>query len=267
MRATGGTPTHRVHEITDERVPHLPIYARFYESPAAQTLTIFMPSAVPTSARRRHPRYARARWVPDLPQTHILCLADPALGAHEDLRAAWYIHPAVDVIQELAHFVSELASGIGVESDAMLLYGSSLGGFGALALASYLDGSTAFAEIPQISVPQWPIPSALDAIDTLLLDGDFGSHLALHPEQFSLKARLQHSGRIPNYRIITNRSDPSLLDQKEFHTWASQSSAPEAPAMSDFDLTSVTTGHTPLPRAYAVRQIAAHLGSRPVGTL
>ena len=56
------------------------------------------------------PVFHRWSWAEDLPDFAVLTIADPALRQDAELDGAWFIHPEVDVVREIAAVVAFLAS-------------------------------------------------------------------------------------------------------------------------------------------------------------
>ncbi|MDI3242494.1 hypothetical protein QK292_13155 [Arthrobacter sp. AL08] len=132
--------------------------------------------------------------------------------------------------------------------DMVTLYGSSMGGFGALMIAASLPGARAVAEVPQLDLLQYPDPEALADVERLALAGTSLRNIEdKHPERVNVLARFRHSGRIPPFTLITNRADSAHSEALDF--LASVNSI--APTMSSVGPTSVH--QTPRPEGHAVQ--------------
>ncbi|AXC50729.1 hypothetical protein DRW48_14510 [Paracoccus suum] len=105
-----------------------------------------MPSAID---RTKHvlPVFSRGRWAREgIFPGDVLCIADPTLELDERLCIGWCIgDERNDAIPQLAEFVSSFARAGSIPSERIVIYGSSAGGFAALALAAQIEGSTAVA--------------------------------------------------------------------------------------------------------------------------
>lgn len=111
-----------------------------------QALFVLMPSAVDRK-RMTLPAFNRWTWASNgfFPGS-VLCIADPTLGLHDDLALGWLLGDSQNcATEELACFITELAKSKGIPNSKIVIYGSSAGGFAALALASFIDGSIAVA--------------------------------------------------------------------------------------------------------------------------
>ncbi|MGP5680270.1 hypothetical protein ACTXPX_15110 [Glutamicibacter arilaitensis] len=194
----------------------LPIHGKLTQRDEADTLICFMPAAISKSIDRNPFQLSRFRWRESLPKHHVLALADPAISIHHELRGGWYLHPEVDLITELAETVQEVIDVLGLDNQNVLFYGSSLGGYGALAMASLIERSAAISEVPQINVSKWPINSAIRNIEKYLIKKTFDEFKHEFPHMVDLRSRFAHSGNVPNFRIVTNSEDPSFALQKEF---------------------------------------------------
>ncbi|MGO0577038.1 alpha/beta hydrolase family protein [Ornithinimicrobium panacihumi] len=160
------------------------------------------------------------------------------------------MHPFHDVIAAVGQVCQELAERAGIASNRIVFYGSSLGGFSAIAAASQIEGARAVAEVPQIDVSDW-FPRPVAALETKLLGKPIDEFRQTHPERLNLKDRLVHAWRAPAIRLITNPEDRSYSEQVDFFTWLRNSQLPAA-GPSELILTSDTSGHEVLSQARAV---------------
>lgn len=151
-----------------------------------------------------------------MPNQHVMALADPAMGLDESLFGAWFLHPKVDLLEEMAAVVQGQVERLNLENRQVLFYGSSLGGFGALGMASLLPGSSAISEIPQIDVPQWASQGAVRKLETKILGMPFEEFRLARPEMVDVRDRFRKSGLIPPFLLVTNESDFTLDLHKEF---------------------------------------------------
>lgn len=223
------------------------IYSSISVSPIAENLVVFMPSAIsPRGKNSRKRIYSRFSWAEDFPKSNVLCLADPAREAHPEVLGAWYIDPDYDVISEIGNYVSEVAQTLNIPQNRIVIYGSSLGGFGAIALASLIPGAKALAEVPQIDVRNW-ISEAISDIETHITHSSLSDYSREFPEQLSLQARLIKSSYIPEFRMISNIGDRSYNDQLELLRWCHDSELPKGEEQALL-LTSKEHGHKPLSR-------------------
>lgn len=120
--------------------------AAMYIPAAAKRLFVMMPSAVKRDLVTL-PCFSRWTWAfKGVFPGHVLCLADPTLNAHPELGLGWFLgnheHCATD---EIAGFVTQLAASKGIAREDIFIWGSSAGGFAALALAAKIPGATAVA--------------------------------------------------------------------------------------------------------------------------
>lgn len=145
------------------------------------------------------------------------------MGLHEQLRGAWFLHPTVDVIASISSTTAALAQSIGATS--VLIYGASLGGFGALSMAALLPNARAVAEVPQIDFGSWQ-QSAITEVEEFILGRPLHDHRADHPERVSVIARFHAAKRVPPYLIVTNTREPVFEEQLAFHRWVSEHRPP-----------------------------------------
>lgn len=220
----------------------------------ADSLLILMPSAIHQKRRGQPgPIFSRLSWESSWSHSHILALTDPALDRHPGPSGAWFIDPDYDVIAEIATFVQLKAKQLNVNAERILFYGSSIGGFGAIGAAAHLPQAAAVAEIPQINVEKW-LPSAVSAIEKYITIEPISEYASSRNEQIHLKGRIEKAGTIPRTRIISNSYDASLNDQLDFVKWCQSSELPRGGPV-ELIITSVTNGHVPLEREYAVQWV------------
>lgn len=234
-------------EHKDTRLDGLPIYYKATNRENPQSLIVFMPAALSINRPdRSKPIYSRSTWGAMWPESEIMAFADPALQQAEELNAAWFLHPDYDIIQNIADITHEHAERLGLGADKIMFYGSSLGGFGAIAAASCIKGARAVAEIPQIDLENW-MRSAWRLLEQHIMDMPIGEYRKIRPEQLSLQDRLLKSGRVPAIRLITNPDDRQREEQYEFFSWARTCSLPKMGPFEFIDTTEVS-GHAALPK-------------------
>ncbi|WP_460702943.1 hypothetical protein [Luteococcus sediminum] len=179
-----------------------------------------------------------------VPRQEVLAFADPAMLQHPRLRGAWYMHPRHDVIEAFAQIVTEILDELRLDPSRLTIYGSSLGGFGAISLASSLPGSRALCEVPQLDFAGW-FPTAVKEVETYITRMPIEDYRVLHPEQVSVLSRMERSGHIPAITIITNPGDRLFEQQKGLLDWVRQS---DLPSQGEVNLvvTTLTDGHAVL---------------------
>lgn len=211
-----------------------------------QSLLVFMPAALDKDRPdRSRPTFSRWSWANHFSDSTVISIADPALAISPELDAAWFLHDELDLIALISQFISEYARAHSIPEGNILFYGTSLGGFAALACASLIPGSTASAEVPQIDVENWLLnkPEQLAAIEQHLLRGEsLSAFRAIHPERVNLRDRFRQAGRVPNFLIHTNPGDQSYNDQKNLIEWITESDLPTTGA--ELLVTTRLNGHT-----------------------
>lgn len=102
------------------------------------------------------PKFDRWSWYRMFPGS-VLCISDPTLRlAPEELRIGWYLGTAEhDWMRAMAGLVAAIAGRLGLPTEAIVCYGSSAGGFGAIALAAELGSATAVAINPQTDAARY----------------------------------------------------------------------------------------------------------------
>lgn len=125
------------------------IYPALYFPPPTPTegmnfLFVMLPSAVDRNSMEL-PCFHRWTWALDgLFPGSVLCIADPTLEANKNLSLGWLIgNKTNDATKELAYFIKKFAKQEKIPEERIVFYGSSAGGFAALALAAHVEGSVA----------------------------------------------------------------------------------------------------------------------------
>lgn len=213
-----------------------------------------MPAAISRTITRDPNQLTRFTWHEEMPNQHVLALADPAMGLDDEILGTWYLHPTTDLLEEMALMVRYQVERLGLTNDQVLFYGSSLGGFGALGMASLLPGSSAISEIPQIDIARWPIAGAIRAIESRIIGMPFDQFRISYPEMVDVRDRFGKSNLIPPFLLVTNESDTSLEIHKEFMEDVNTSNLPKV-GQQQLMLTDKASGHKALSRNLALSLI------------
>ena len=127
----------------------------FFRSPGSDVLLVFLPSV---NGKSVYPYFPRKSWADALAKKYnVLYISDPyqPLPQYKESMGSWFISPDGKLTLEvLAKALVEVKKNIGARE--IVLYGSSMGGYAALILASLIDGSKAIAECPQIYLKNHP---------------------------------------------------------------------------------------------------------------
>lgn len=126
--------------------------AYFVDAPG-DVLTVYFHGATDRS-RFSMPRYERLRTMPTLGLGPVMFLSDPCLDLDSRMMLSWYVgNEELDLHLALARMVEAYARHKGIEK--VLLVGNSGGGFAALQLAAYLEGTRVVSFNPQIQIDQY----------------------------------------------------------------------------------------------------------------
>lgn len=190
-------------------------YGSFAENP--QKLLCFLPSAQPSSTPPKVPFYPRWSWAAAFADWDVVSLSDPMLNYAPDLAASWFASSDEDIVSELATFIRLYCDRRGITLDNVILYGSSMGGFGSLMIAAELRVVHAVAEVPQLDLLRYPVKSSLADVERLALNGRALADLAgEHPNRTDVYSRFESSRCIPPITIVTNRGDSAFEETLSF---------------------------------------------------
>ena len=103
---------------------------------------------------------------------HVLCIADPTLELQDDMKLGWFFGTdKYDATDELCTFIRRFAETLGIAEDKIVFWGSSGGGFAALALSSRIEGSTAVAINAQTNALAYNIVKTVETVRDRCFDG------------------------------------------------------------------------------------------------
>jgi hypothetical protein len=137
-----------------------------------KSLFVLMPSAVDRK-KMRLPAFHRWTWaLKGLFPGDVLCVSDPTLELHDELQLGWFIgNDASCATTELSEFVVKLAESRGIPREKIVIYGSSAGGFAALALSACIEGSVAIAINAQVDAFSYYVPKQVELISKMCFSG------------------------------------------------------------------------------------------------
>ncbi|MES3709724.1 hypothetical protein QC590_15975 [Pseudomonas putida] len=138
--------------------------ALYYPSDT-KALFVLMPSAVDRQ-KSSLPAFHRWTWAASgFFPGNVLCLSDPTLALHDDLKLGWMLGDKDNCATlELSDFITNLAKAKGIANDHIVIYGSSAGGFAALAMSALIEGSVAVAVNPQIDATAYVFTAQVDLV-------------------------------------------------------------------------------------------------------
>ncbi|MFJ4168478.1 hypothetical protein ACIPY3_03100 [Paenarthrobacter sp. NPDC089714] len=245
----------RERVITAETTRGLGIEAFGHFAAAPTKLLCFLPSAQRKDAPPQAPFYPRWSWAAGFPGWDVLSLSDPMLNSAPELAASWFASSEEDIVSELAAFIREFCDRRGISVADVVLYGSSMGGFGALMVAAELKVARAVAEVPQLDLLLYPDKDALVDVEKMALHGRSLTSLAEeHPERTNVYERMVSTGALPPLTIVTNRGDSAFQETLEFVDRV-QSLADHSDSVGSVSLhlTSRNEGHSVQPTPFMVQ--------------
>lgn len=102
---------------------------------------------------RTRPIFHRWSWEFDISTIHF---NDPTLYLSDDILGGWGLGSMDNwYLKKISNIFNILIENIGFENKNVIFYGSSLGGFMSIMLATMIKNSVAIAEIPQLDVTNW----------------------------------------------------------------------------------------------------------------
>lgn len=140
-----------------ETVDYISEYCKnaFLRSPKSKELLVFLPSV---NGKAIYPYYPRRSWGDELVKNYnVLYISDPyqPLSQYQEPMGSWFISPnGQSTLNILAEKISILKNEIGARK--IVFYGSSMGGYAAVMLSTFIKGSKAIAECPQLYLKKHP---------------------------------------------------------------------------------------------------------------
>lgn len=130
-------------------------------------LLVLLPSAI-KRADPPNPYYARISWHASVPtQYDCLYLSDPYFNETRPFGGSWFIHSINN--NEGLNIIKECISKYSVNYESVTIYGSSMGGYAALALSNN-SYKKIIAECPQIYLDRYP--DSANYLKSISLDVD-----------------------------------------------------------------------------------------------
>lgn len=225
----------------------------------AKKMVVLLPSAQPANSVNV-PVFHRWSWAYQFEQEHVISLSDPALYEAE-INAAWFLSKKYSsYISKLGKFVSHLANSLNIDESNIVLYGSSMGGFGALMVASRLQGAIAIAEVPQLDLTKYPIKNAIDNIHTSIFDGEKVVNTAEYNKYVNVLSAFKDRSYVPPIHLLTNLMDDEYIEHVNFLAQLKGKELQfERRGNVDITVLSENLGHKPMPTPSAVKIIKSVL--------
>lgn len=129
--------------------------SRFFPAKGSKKAIVFMPSA---NDKGIHPYFPRLSWQSELSKNaNVIYINDPFqhLAEYQIPMGSWYVSPEGEfVLPDISTAIQKFLSDNSI--DEVIYYGSSMGGYASLILASLHPGSHAIAECPQLFMLKHP---------------------------------------------------------------------------------------------------------------
>lgn len=151
------------------------------------------------------PRYERLRSMPKLGLGPVMFFSDPCLDLDSRMMLSWYVGTEDrDLHREVARMIEAYARRRGIEK--VLLVGNSGGGFAALQLGAYLEGTRVVSFNPQIQVDRY-VPRIAESAHWALFGRDTVSDDPLNAPRMDLIERYRRIDFDQDVLLIQNPGD------------------------------------------------------------
>jgi len=209
---------------------------------------VLCPSAL-TKERRRVPFFHRWSWGKEL-DMNVVVFSDPTLRLSNEILAGWC--QGTENFWALESIVANLHAFFeknGIETKNVIFAGSSMGGFLSLQLATFFEGSVAYAENAQVNLRDFSVESSLSLVAQVCYKKDSLSEVSTaYDERLDVVETWKKSNKIPNYYYVIKESDHHHHDihYKYFSTFVSEQQKAEIAIEEVISFDQDNSGHTPL---------------------
>jgi len=185
-------------------------YPALYYAGKGQQRLFVMLSAATRRSEQRLPVFNRWTWAETKRfPGHVLCVADPTLELHDEMNLGWYLGTDEhDVSEELSRFIRRFAEALGIPEDRIVIWGSSGGGFSALAVTSHIEKATAVAINAQTDIFAYEIARYIETVRRCCFRNQTAQHIQEH---FGPRVNMAQAWR-------SNRSSRAILIQNKLDT-------------------------------------------------
>ncbi len=155
----------------------LSIPALYFSSKTPRLFVMF--SADFNRIKIHPPVFNRWTWARDgVFPGHVLCIADPTVALNEHISLGWYLgNFEVNVTEIISQFICDFALSKNISQDEIYLWGSSGGGFAALAHSLRVPFSTAVVINPQTNIFSYNILRHANIIRNVCFKGESSDSL------------------------------------------------------------------------------------------
>ena len=190
---------------TSITVDGISIPLAFRRAEGSNQLCIFYNGAVNRQMAPSGIVFQRSTWAEDV-EANCLFIADPAILNRETASIGWgQLSASLWLPEVISTVLRPLGEHLAVEPSSRLHYGSSAGGFLALACSAADVGSQALVNNPQTDWLRYDPPSQADALLRDVFAGASRAQLVqTHPWRARLWEWFEKCGRIPNFIYQVN---------------------------------------------------------------
>ena len=143
----------------------------FYPNSESKRLFVILSAAV-NREKQKLPVFNRMTWAQKgIFPGSVLCISDPTIELSDSMRLGWYIgDEKKDLLDDLSQFILAYAKTYGIANRDIVFWGSSAGGFAALALSAKVKGSSAVTINAQVDALSYEIRSAVEEVRRVCFD-------------------------------------------------------------------------------------------------
>lgn len=244
---------HRIDIVTQRAILPFLVVPR----PASKRVLILNNGAVDQQRAARKIVFQRSSWSEDIHHSQIY-FYDPATGAPDYLSLAWgQLNQDHSVVADAAQAVQGLSRLLGIESpEGRTYFGSSAGGFMALAQLAHDPGAKALINNAQFDWTRW-MPQGVNPLRRVRFGNLLPTQLRSRYPQRTNVLKLLAAREVPlriRYLVNLASKHDRLIDYPMFHEFLLNT----APLASEIEVSCYfepDSGHDPLPRGRILAEL------------
>jgi hypothetical protein len=218
-----------------------------------QALVVFLSSMRPSDNQTLE-YYDRINYSKDI-TVSALYVCDPGLQLRLTLRSSWYQGiPEFFAAERIAHDLRQIAAEFRFDEAKTVLTGWSEGGFGALAVASYLPKARVLVEAPQANLLSHEAKAEVVNMARVCYAADTAEAIpAKFRERLDLATLFKARKHVPPGRILVRDTDKHHLD---VHAKPLIAAFPSSSLkLETLKIAAGTPGHVPMPPEAVVQRL------------
>lgn len=181
------------------------------KQPESRTLTVYFNGAIDPRRAKGRPVFQRRTWWPKVGGSH-LSIADPTQALHPELALgwgsgsieSWGILDQAAVAQGFIDSWKLWCGATNAQDCRIRIYGSSGGGFQALAAGTFVEAHEVIANNPQVDWTRYEYRSHVEAVASNVYGDSVATVAERFPERINLTKLWSKAGYAPTFDLLVN---------------------------------------------------------------